>query len=171
MKNKNIIWILALILGIFVIVFPFVSASFLKIASGMLISILGIYGLVRGIQQWDSNRAICALYSIIGIFAMVTGIVLTKNFSFFIMSSSLLSYVLGVMMIVFLIARIINGKTIRYKIFSALSLIFGLIILVFVELILDNPYYLSIIVGIALIVEAINLLLESKGNNLETIKE
>lgn len=171
MENKNIVGMLALVLGIFVLVFPFFSASFLKIASGIAISILGIYWLVRGIQQWDSNRAICVLYSIIGIFAMVAGLLITRSFSFFIVSSSLLLYVLGFVMIVFGIAGIINGKTTRYKIFSVLFVIFGLILLVFAELVLDNPYYLSIIVGIALIAESINLLLESNGNKLEPTKE
>ncbi|RBQ24473.1 hypothetical protein ALNOE001_01200 [Candidatus Methanobinarius endosymbioticus] len=161
--------ILALLFGIFVILFPFVSASFFKIASGIAISILGIYWLIRGIQHWETNKAIWVLYSIIGIFAMFADIAIEESCSFFLLTSSFLLYVIGFLMIVFGVAAIINGPTVRYKLFSTVFVVFGLVISVFANLVLDNPYYLSILVGIALIAEAINLLFESGENKVEPV--
>jgi len=171
MENKTILGILAIILGVIAIVFPLISVEFVQIVAGLAVLFLGIYWIIRGIQLWDSNKASTVLYAIIGLFAMLFGMVLTGNLSLFIETSVLFMYIIGFLMIVFgIVDNLIFLKNSVLSEVSALFLtiklpamffiLFGIIILFFADLIYLNPLYLAMIIGIVLIVEGITLIFE-----------
>lgn len=168
MENKILIGIIAFILGIIVIVFPLLSVGFLVVASGLSVCILAIYWIIKGIQHWNENKATCVLYVLVGLFAFFFGLVLTGNFPLFLYTSSFLLYIIGFLMIIFGIAGIINNKKNMSKISSFLFFIFGIVLLIFANLIFVNPLYLAFIIGIALIIEGISLILESKDKKIDS---
>ena len=69
-------------------------------------------------------------------------------------------------MIIFGIAGIINNEKNMSKISSLLFFIFGIVLLIFANLIFENPLYLALIIGIALMIEGISLILESKDKKI-----
>lgn len=166
MENKILIGIIAFILGIIVIAFPLLSVGFLVVASGLSVCILAIYWIIRGIQHWNENKATCVLYVLVGLFAFFFGLVLTGNFPLFLFTSSFLLYIIGFLMIIFGIAGIINNEKNMSKISSLLFFIFGIVLLIFANLIFENPLYLALIIGIALMIEGISLILESKDKKI-----
>lgn len=168
MENKTFMGILAVIFGIIIIAFPLLSVEFLVFAAGLAVCILSIYWIIRGLQNWGENKALCVLYILVGFFAFLFGLALTGNFPLFLYTSSFLLYVIGFLMIIFGIAGIINNKKIISKLSSLLFFIFGIVLLIFANLIFKNPLYLSIIIGIALIFEGISLTLESKDKKQDT---
>ena len=160
MENKMILGILAIILGVIAIVFPILSIEFMGIIAGLAVVLLGIYWIVRGAQLWSTSKASSVLYVMVGIFALLFGTVLTGNLPFFIVASSFLMYIVGFLMIMFGIADIFVKNANFSKMSGVLFVILGVILLIFANLISDNPLYLSLIVGLGLIAEGIALLFE-----------
>lgn len=52
MENKSVVGIVAIILGLIIMIFPFVSQFVLSIIAGIGILILGIYYIILGSNLW-----------------------------------------------------------------------------------------------------------------------
>lgn len=160
MENKTILGILAIVLGVIAIIFPLISLEFIQIVAGLAVVILGIYWIIRGIHLWNSSKAHCVLYVLVGIFAILFGSVLTGNLPFFIVTSSFILYVVGFLMIMFGIADLFIKNAPISKTSAVLFVLFGIVLLMFANLLFENPLYLAILIGIALIAEGITLIFE-----------
>jgi uncharacterized membrane protein HdeD (DUF308 family) len=155
---KKILGVLAIILGILVMVFPFVSIDLLSFAMGIAVLALGIYWIVKGIGEWKENKAITIFYIILGIFAILFGLVLTGNLPAFEIIVSMSLYILGFLLILGGLVGLLSNNATLSRFSGALFIVLGIVLLGFGYMSLHDPLYVAIVVAIALIVEGLALI-------------
>ncbi|MDR0900707.1 MAG: DUF308 domain-containing protein [Methanobrevibacter sp.] len=158
MENKSIIGILAVILGILILVFPFISVEVLSIATGLAILLLGIFWIIKSVQLWSTSKAQTVCYIILGLFAIILGIILVGNIPFFDVVMSFTLYIIGFLLVLGGLVGLLTTNATLSKGSGALFTILGIIIIAFGYLSLTNPLYIAIIIALALIVEGLILI-------------
>ena len=157
MNEKNVLMgILAIILGIVVIAFPYISILTFSVVVGIGILTLGMWFLVMTFDVWDDSKAASIAYLILGLIAIVAGIGMIGNIQAFSVLASILIYLAGFWMIFGGSLAIFNGITTYGRSIGVLNVILGIMYLI-VGLYALNPYYLALIIGIFLVLDGIRL--------------
>ncbi len=157
MENKIIYGIIAIILGILIMVFPFISSFVLSAIFGIAFIILGIYYLVISSHTWSISKGATAGYVILGILALICGYILFCDILVFDLFVSVYLYVFGFMLIIAGIMRLFQKG---YKKAPAiLNIILGIITILLGVYAMMDPIYVAIIIGVALIVDGFGLLI------------
>lgn len=150
-----IMGILAVILGLLILIFPLMSQFVLSIISGIGILIFGIYMLVLGVNSWKFSRISSIVYIILGILGIIAGIMLLGNILLFDILVGFYLYIIGFMM---LFAGILGlfARPIRItKAAAGLMALLGILTIILGYFALLGPIYVSIILGISLIIDGI----------------
>ncbi|MCL2687349.1 MAG: DUF308 domain-containing protein [Methanobrevibacter sp.] len=159
MENKTIIGILAIIFGILIMVFPFISQEVLSAMAGIGILILGIYFLIAGPSVWSLSKAASILYIIIGILGLLAGIMLIGNVLLFGALVSLYLYITGVMLLFGGLIGLLARSDMMTKAAAVLMMILGIITIVLGYFALLSPIYVAIILGISLVIDGISMVI------------
>ncbi len=155
MENKTIYGIIAIILGILVMVFPFASNYVLSVIFGIAFVILGVYYLVISTHTWKISKGATAGYIILGILALICGYILFFNIVVFDLFVSVYLYVFGFMLIIAGIMRLFQPGYSKGP--AALNIILGIITVFLGVYAMVSPIYVAIIIGVALIVDGFGL--------------
>ena len=155
MENKTIIGIIAIILGLLIIIFPFASQYVLTTVFGIAFIILGIYYLLACANLWDYSKGTVAAYIILGILSLICGFILLFNILFFDLLVAVYLYIFGFMIIIAAIMRLLQSG--YNKGFAVLNFILGIIIVLLGFYALVSPVYVAIIIGVALIVDGFGI--------------
>lgn len=157
MENKLVYGIIAVILGILIMVFPFASNFVLSAIFGIAFIILGIYYLAVSPHTWNISKATSAGYIILGILALICGYILFFNILVFDEFISIYLFVFGFMLIISGIIRLFQKG---YKKAPAiLNIILGIITIFLGIYAMMSPIYVAIIIGVALIVDGFGLII------------
>ena len=96
MDEKNMLMgIIAIILGIVVMAFPYMSIFTFSVLSGIGILILGIWFLIQTFSVWENSKAASIAYLILGLIAIVAGIGMMGNIQAFSFLTSFIIYLAG----------------------------------------------------------------------------
>ena len=96
MDEKNVLMgILAIILGIVVIAFPYISLFTFSVMAGIGILILGIWFLLQTFSVWEDSKAVSIIYLILGLIAIVAGIGMMGDIQAFSFLTSFIIYLAG----------------------------------------------------------------------------
>lgn len=155
MENKTTVGILAIIFGILIMIFPIFSQFILSAMTGIGILILGIYYIVMGSHLWSISKGGSILHLILGVLGIVVGIMLVGNVLLFDALISLYLYIAGFMLLFAGIAGLFARTTMVTKASAVLMAIFGIITLILGYFALLSPLYVSIILGLSLIIDGI----------------
>lgn len=159
METTRMAGILSIVLGLIFIIFPMFSAGLVSVIVGLSLLFFGISAAFLGWNMRNEVENISSLIILaIGIIAIIFGFL----FIFYIDALSFLIglqfYIVGFIMIVFGIAGLLS-KVSRTSIFSSvLVLIMGILAIAIAIFTIEQPIYIAIIIGVALIIEGIFLL-------------
>jgi uncharacterized membrane protein HdeD (DUF308 family) len=172
MSERNMLMgILAIILGIVVIAFPYISILTFSVLAGIGILFLGIWFLVLTFRAWDYSKWASLAYLILGIIAIVSGIGLMGNIQAFSFLASFIIYLAGFYLLFSGTLAIFNGITTFEKGIGGIGVILGITYLI-IGIFAFNPYYLALIIGIWLIFDGIRLFfVKTPEEEIEELKE
>ncbi|MDR0900706.1 MAG: DUF308 domain-containing protein [Methanobrevibacter sp.] len=165
MENKAVIGILAIILGILILFFPFSSQLALSVVVGIGILILGIHLLVVGANFWVISKGASIAYVILGIISIILGFMLLGNILLFDLLFGLYLYIVGFVMMVAGIIGLVSRAVPITKGSAGMMLILGLLTLILGVFAIEDPLYVAIILGIALIIDGIAIATVDKFKN------
>jgi uncharacterized membrane protein HdeD (DUF308 family) len=157
MDEKNaLMGIIAIILGIVVMIFPYMSIVTLSVLTGIGILVLGIWFLIKTFRVWEDSKAASIAYMILGIIAIVAGIGMMGNIYALSFLSSFIIYLAGFYLLFSGILTLFNGTDTIGKGIGSMGIILGLTYLI-IGIFALNPYYLAFLIGIWLIFDGIEL--------------
>jgi uncharacterized membrane protein HdeD (DUF308 family) len=151
---NNLIGIMAIILGLIVIAFPLVSVLTLSILTGLGIIVLGIWFFAQSYHAWSKNLAVGIADLLLGIFAILFGIVFVGNVPAFEFLTFLALYIVGLFLIIAGLMALFSGKDLKARGIGILGIIFGLLYLI-IGFYVANPLFLAVIIGAFLILAGI----------------
>ncbi|MCL2115752.1 MAG: DUF308 domain-containing protein [Methanobrevibacter sp.] len=157
MEKKMIMGILTVILGLVILVFPLMSQFVLSIIFGIGILILGMYLLAMGANSWNDSKVATIVYLILGFMAFMMGIMLLGNILLFDLLVGFYLYIIGFMLLFTGIMGLFTRSTTLIKGAAGLMALFGLLTLILGYFALLDPAYVSIILGITLIIDGISI--------------
>ena len=167
MENKIIVGILAVIFGLLILIFPFISLFAISVMTGIGILILGIYFLIAGVNMWSFTKAGSIVYVIIGFFGMLSGIMVLGNPELFALLVSFYLYITGFMLLFAGLAGVFTRSAMTTKAAAVLMLILGIVTVVLGYFTLLEPIYVSLILGLSLIIDGVAI---ATGNYEEIIE-
>jgi uncharacterized membrane protein HdeD (DUF308 family) len=166
-EQRNVfVGILAIILGLIVIAFPFIGVKSLDVLTGIALIFVGIWLIVQSITIWDKNPAAGISDFILAIFAILFGIVFVADIKLFEFFTFLALYIVGFFMLLTGIVTIFSGKGIKGKAMGVIGIILGVIYLI-ISTSMNNLLYLAALIGAFLIIAGIMEILDMFGENKE----
>jgi uncharacterized membrane protein HdeD (DUF308 family) len=150
MERNQISGILSIILGLIFIICPIFSTAALSILIGLSLVFFGIAIILSGFSAFNI---------IIGILAIIVGLVFTFNITALSVLFGLQFYVIGIILILAGIVGIISDSQIS-KIASVLIIILGIVSFALGGFSIDQPLFAAVLIGIALIIQGIRLYME-----------
>lgn len=157
MDEKNVLMgIIAIILGIVVIAFPYISIVTFSVLAGIGILILGMWFLLTTFIVWEDSKAASIAYLILGLIAIVAGIGMMGNITAFSFLASFIIYLAGFYLLFSGILTLFTGTDTVGKGIGGIGVILGITYLI-IGIFALNPYYLALIIGIWLIFDGIGL--------------
>jgi uncharacterized membrane protein HdeD (DUF308 family) len=172
MNEKNLLMgIMAIILGIVVITFPYISIFTFSVLGGVGILILGMWFLIQTFSVWEDSKTASIVYLILGLIAIVAGIGMVGNIYAFSFLASFMIYLAGFYLLFSSTLAIFNGITTYEKGVGGMGIILGFTYLI-IGLFAFNPYYLALIIGIWLIFDGIRLFfVKTPEKEIEELEE
>ncbi len=157
MNEKNVLMgIMAIILGIVVIAFPYISIFTFSVLAGIGILILGIWFLLLTSRVWEDSKVASIAYLILGLVAIVVGIGMMGNIYAFSFLASFIIYLAGFLLLFSGILTLFTGEGRAGKSIGVIGVILGILTLI-IGIYALNPFYLAIIIGLWLIFDGIRL--------------
>lgn len=149
-ETKNVfIGILAIILGLIVITFPLISIFTINIIAGIGIIFLGIWFFAQSFKTGSLAAGVAGL--ILGIFAIMLGIVFIGDIKAFEFFTFIALYIVGFFIALAGIPSLISSKGLKAKAIGALGIIIG-ILFVLIGSYVANPLVLAALIGAFLII-------------------
>lgn len=157
MKNETIMGIIAFILGIIILIFPFASDLALSVVFGIAFIILGIYYFILGGYSWKLSKGMTATYIILAILSIICGGMIFFNVVVFDLFVSIYFYVFGFMLLISGFVRLFQPG---YKnSIAVLTIILGILTVFLGYFAMISYIYVAIIIGIGLIVNGFGLMI------------
>ncbi len=150
MERNQISGILSIILGLIFIICPIFSTAALSILIGLSLVFFGIAIILSGFSAFNI---------IIGILAIIVGLVFAFNITALSVLFGLQFYVIGILLILAGIVGIISDSQIS-KIASVLIIILGIVSFALGGFSIDQPLFAAVLIGIALIIQGIRMYME-----------
>ena len=156
MENKITVGIIAIIFGILIMIFPYISKFALSIIVGIGILILAIHFLIAGADMWSFTKVGSIVYLIIGFLGMLSGIMLLGNVLLFGLLISFYLYITGLMLLFTGLVGIFTRTATMTRASATLMIVLGILTMVLGYFALLDPLiYVPIILGLSLIIDGI----------------
>lgn len=166
-EQRNVfIGILAIILGLIVIAFPFIGLKSLDVLTGIGLIFVGIWLIVQSITIWDKSPAAGISDFILAIFAIMLGIVFVADIKLFEFVTFLALYIVGFFILLSGIVTIFSGKGIKEKAIGVISIILGVLYII-ISTSMGNILYLAAVIGAFFIIAGIMEIFGIFGENKE----
>ena len=149
MEPNKLAGILSIILGLIFIICPVLSTATLSIFIGLSLVFFGIALVVSGFTAGNI---------IIGILAIIFGILFTVNLDAVSFLLGFQFYIIGIILVLGGIVGLVSDSGI-FKIASVLIIILGIISFALGGFSIEQPLFAIILIGVALIIEGMGLYL------------
>ena len=154
LNYKQSLGILFILLGAIFVVFPAFSNQALSAIAGISLMAFGLSVIIDGVYLMDITRNISIIKIVIGICAICLGLLFVYKVNELYFLISYQSYLIGILLLVIGIIGIFV-KSSYLKISSLVILIVGGLFIYLGYFALINPVFVSVLVGITLIMEGI----------------
>ena len=151
--------ILAIILGLIVIAFPFLGAVTVSIFAGVVVLLIAIWLLILGVSELEISRTTGILNLILGIIALIVAIGLIINPALLSFIVGLTLSIAGIFMIIAGIISVVDGMHRKIAWAGILGIVLGIIYLI-LGAFAFNPVNLGFLIGIWLVITGIFKLVE-----------
>jgi uncharacterized membrane protein HdeD (DUF308 family) len=145
---------LAIILGLIVIAFPFLTTVTVSIFAGLLVLMIAIWLFIVGISEFEINKTSSILNLILGVIAFILGLGLIVNPALFSFIAGITLYLAGFFLIVTGIIALLDGMNRKYAWAGVLGIVLGIIYII-LGAFAFNPVNLGILIGLWLIITGI----------------
>ncbi|MGZ7044209.1 MAG: DUF308 domain-containing protein [Methanobacterium sp.] len=152
------IGIALIILGIIVLAFPLLGVVPLAVLTGIAVLFLGIGLILTGINVMGTSAAMGIIELILGLLAIILGIGFIFNPALFSFVAAVFVFIGGIFLIIAGIADIAS-KAGGSRWTGLLALVLGIIYLI-VAVLVANPFYLGILIGLWLLITGIILTIQ-----------
>jgi uncharacterized membrane protein HdeD (DUF308 family) len=159
MENKNLIGILAIVLGLLLLVFPLLGEIVLSTFVSIVFLLIGIYFLGISFGEFSKNKVSAILNFIFGLITLILGLFLVGNVILFDILASFYFFVFGFLYIFSGILGIFSRISVFGRASSGIFIVLGILTLILGYLTLLNPLFIAIILGIGLVIDGIALIL------------
>ena len=149
MESNKLSGILSIILGLIFLICPIFSTAFLSTFIGLSLIFFGIAFILSEFS---------ALNIIVGILAILVGLVFVFNITALSFIFGLQFYIIGILLILAGIVGLVSDSQVS-KIASILIIILGIISFALGGFSIEQPLFAIILIGVALIIEGIGLYL------------
>lgn len=150
METNQISGLLSILLGLIFIICPIFSTAFLSVFIGLSLIFFGIAFILSKIS---------AVNIIVGILAIIVGLIFLFNITALSIVFGLQFYIIGILLIIAGIVGIFTESKMG-KIASVLTIILGIISIALGGFSIDQPLFAAILIGVALIIQGVGLYLE-----------
>ena len=157
LEYKKILGILYILLGVFFIAFPLVSAETVSLMAGICLIAFGCTSIFNGCLSWVISAYMSLLEIVLGFLLILFGFLFFVNLAALSFLFAYSFYFIGFIMICIGIAGIVAQDSAISKVSSVLILIFGVIMLFLAAFSITNPLYVAILIGISLVLRGIIL--------------
>ncbi|MGZ7135059.1 MAG: DUF308 domain-containing protein [Methanobacterium sp.] len=147
-----------IILGIIVLAFPLLGVVPLAVLTGIAVLFLGIGLILTGINVMGTSAAMGIIELILGLLAIILGIGFIFNPALFSFVAAVFVFIGGIFLIIAGIADIAS-KAGGSRWTGLLALVLGIIYLI-VAVLVANPFYLGILIGLWLLITGIILTIQ-----------
>jgi uncharacterized membrane protein HdeD (DUF308 family) len=158
MDYRKILGIIFIILGLIFVIYPLYSGAAVSWIAGICLIAFGFASIIDGFSVWAMMAHISAIKILLGICAMLFGLLFIYRIDALSFIVAYLFYFVGFVLIFVGILGIFVGFGTVSKLASVLILILGFIACYLAAVSLAEPLYVAIIVGICLIMEGIAFL-------------
>ncbi len=134
--------------------FPLISVFTISMLAGFTLMILGIWLFVQSFETWDANKAMSVAYLILGILAIIVGIGLFGRIVAFSIFAGFWLYIVGLFMVITGIMSMFSNGSTASKGAGGLGIIIGILYII-LGMFAWNPYYLTMLIGIWLVIAGI----------------
>lgn len=155
MDYKKVLGILFIILGILFAVYPMYSAGAVSWIAGICLICFGFASIIDGFSVWSMMAHVSLLNILIGICAILFGLLFIYKIDALSFIAGYLFYLIGFILIFSGIFGIVFGLGSISRLTSVFILILGIVAIYLAFASLAQPLYVAIIVGICLIMEGI----------------
>lgn len=146
--------LLAIILGLIVIAFPFLTTVTVSVFAGLLVLLIAIWLFIVGISEFGINKTSSILNLVLGVIAFIIGLGLIVNPVLFSFIAGLTLYLAGLFLIITGIIALLDGMTRKYAWAGVLGIVLGIIYIILGFYAFD-PVNLGILIGLWLIITGI----------------
>ncbi|OWT33259.1 hypothetical protein BGI41_03390 [Methanobrevibacter sp. 87.7] len=158
MNDLSITGIILFIFGIIIIIFPYLSQTFLSFVLGLIFIVYGVISLIRSYDNWNYTPG-HSLTRIIGaIIGIILGVCLLGNIYLFSALVGIIFWIVGILMMIFGVAGIYYREYDPLRASSIIMLILGVITVLLGYFSFLDPFYVSLILGISLIIDGIGFI-------------
>lgn len=159
MKGK-FISLLTIILGLIIIIFPFMGVIGVADLISLSVMLISIYLLVVGVAIIDYNKTGAILDFVLGIILLFLSILLIFNPAMLGFLAEITLYLAGIMLIVVGLVSLINNRHSRYGFYIGVAgIVLGLLYIVIGTYIRD-PIVLGTLIGLWLVISGVLKLMD-----------
>lgn len=158
MDFKKALGIILIILGLIFAIYPLYSAQAVSWIAGICLIAFGFASIIDGFSIWSMMAHVSALNILIGICAILFGILFIYKIDALSFIVGYLFYLIAFILIFAGIIGIVFGLDSISRITSVLILILGFVAAYLAAVSIAQPLYTAILVGICLILEGIAFL-------------
>lgn len=155
--DKKVIALVMIILGLFIIIAPWLGTAFINAIAGIIILVLGLGLLISGITNIKNSKAMGLLDIILGIIALILGIGFIFKIGLFAGVMGVLIWIVGILLTITGILGIVT-KSGGSRWNGTIALIIGIIYVIVGNFVSDEPWILGLLLGIWLLINGILIL-------------
>jgi uncharacterized membrane protein HdeD (DUF308 family) len=155
MDYRKILGIIFIILGLIFAIYPMYSAEAVSWIAGICLIAFGFASIIDGFSVWSMMAHVSLLNILLGICAILFGILFIYRIDALSFIVGYLFYLVGFILILVGIFGIVFSFESISRLASVLILILGIVAVYLAFISLAQPLYVAIIVGICLIMEGI----------------
>lgn len=160
-KGNNILLaFLATVLGVLVIAFPLISVFTASIIAGLGIFFIGIWILVQSFDAAHKSTGKAILLLLIGIIGIIAGIGIMGKLVAFGILASFGMYIAGIYLIMAGAISMFSDEDKKSKGIGGIGIVLGFLVMLLAFYAWD-PFYMAVIMGVALIIFGFSKLVEN----------
>lgn len=158
--NKKALGIIFIILGLIFVIWPIYSGEVVSLVLGLCLIAFGFVSFVDGFSAWSIVTHVSAVKIIVGIIAILIGLVFLYNINAIPILVGLEFYIIALIMIIIGILGLVSESTMS-KVGSILIFIMGIIAIFLALYSIAQPIYTTVLVGICIIIDGICFIAEA----------
>ena len=152
--KKQVISLLAIILGILILIFPMVGIIVVDAIIGVAVLLMSIFLLVSGISEIDYSPTKSIVTLIMGVIILILSLILLFNPNIFEFLASMAVYLAGILLIIVGLITLIGNRDNKFGFWSGvIAVVLGVIYIIIG--IYAHPIVLGALIGIWLVTTGI----------------